>query len=203
MTFGWANLSMVLLKSSRDKMQCFCSDVLEKLSNKTPTGNTLVMLEDPAFFLKGRWEHSFSCYIDRKQCSLSTVDSSCELCAAQPAWQSALSGLKPSASLDSGLLRVSLCGFSEGGGGSLIAVRSSALSEIWPLATGWISPSSALLPLSQSFLLVSHSQVPEFTARHTPLPLFCLLAEERAGVVGRVYQGFWGCQHICRLSLVC
>lgn len=39
MTFGWANLSMVLLKSGRDKMQCFCSDVLEKLSNKTSTVN--------------------------------------------------------------------------------------------------------------------------------------------------------------------
>lgn len=61
MTFGWASLSMVLLKSSRDKMQCLCSDFLEKLSNKTPTGNTLVMLEDPVFF-KGRWEHNFSCY---------------------------------------------------------------------------------------------------------------------------------------------
>lgn len=62
MTSGWANLSMVLLKSSRDKMQCFCSDFLEKLSTKTSTGNTLVMLEDPVFSLKRRWEHNFSCY---------------------------------------------------------------------------------------------------------------------------------------------
>lgn len=85
--------------------------------------------------------------IHRKQFSLSTVDSSCELYTTQPAWQSALAKLKPSASLDSGLLWASLCGFSECGGGSLTAVRSSALSEIWPLATGWISPLSALLPL--------------------------------------------------------
>lgn len=57
---------MVLLKSSRDKMECFCSDVLEKLSNKTPTGNRLVMLEDHMFFLKGRWEHNFLCYHSQK-----------------------------------------------------------------------------------------------------------------------------------------
>lgn len=66
MTFGWDSVSMVLLKSSRDKVQCLCSDVLEKLSNKTPTGNTLVMSEDPAFFLNGRWEHNFSCYHSQK-----------------------------------------------------------------------------------------------------------------------------------------
>lgn len=61
MTFGWASLSMALLKSSRDKM-CFCSDVFEKLWNKTPSGNTPVMLKDPVFLLKGRWEDSLFCY---------------------------------------------------------------------------------------------------------------------------------------------
>lgn len=41
-------------------------DVLEKLRNKTPTGNTPLVLEDTLFFHKGRWEHSFFCYHSQK-----------------------------------------------------------------------------------------------------------------------------------------
>lgn len=129
--------------------------------------------------------------IHRKLSSLSTVDSSCALYTTQPAWQSALSGLKPSASLDSGLLWVSLCGFSEGAGGSLTPVRSSALSEIWPLATG-LALHLLCFPLSQSFLLVSHSHVPEFSPRHAPLPVFCLLAEGASWGGGKGISGIWG-----------
>lgn len=139
---------MVLLVFTRDQVQGPCSGVLEKLTNKTPSGSMPVMLGDPAFFLGGRWGSNFFFFfaIHRKRCSLSTVDSCWELYTTLPAWQSPLSGLKAAASGDYRLLQASLCGFAEGGGGALTASRSSTLSEMWPLATAWISPSSALLP---------------------------------------------------------
>jgi len=84
--------------------------------------------------------------VHRERCSLSPVDSCWELYTTQPAWQSPLSRLKPAASQDSGLPQASPCGFAEGGGGVPTASRSSALSEMWPLATERIGPSSALLP---------------------------------------------------------
>lgn len=154
-------------------------------------GNTLVMLEDPAFFLKGRWEHNFSCYHSQKtvlseHCGqlLCTVHHTASL-AECFVWAKAFS------LLNSGLLWVSLCGFSEGAGGSLTPVRSSALSEIWPLATG-LALHLLCFPLSQSFLLVSHSHVPEFSPRHAPLPVFCLLAEGASWGGGKGISGIWG-----------
>lgn len=70
MTLGWASLHMVLLRSSRDEVWCPCSGMLEKLSNKTSSGNMPVVLEDSAFFLKGRWGYDFSCcHSQKKACS--------------------------------------------------------------------------------------------------------------------------------------
>lgn len=66
----------------------------------------------------------------RKRRALSTVDSCWEPYTTQPAWQSPLSGLKPAASRDSGLLQASLCGFAEGDGAAPAAIRSSTLSEM-------------------------------------------------------------------------
>lgn len=39
----------------------------EKLSNKTPSGNMPVLLEDPAFFLSGRSGYDFSCCLSQKK----------------------------------------------------------------------------------------------------------------------------------------
>lgn len=190
MTFGWASLSMVLLKSSRDKVQCLCSDVLEKLSNKTPMGNTLVMLEDPAFFLKGRWEHNFSCYHSQKtvlseHCGqlLCTVHHTASL-AECFVWAKAFSLFKLWAAVGITMWLFRGCW-------RFTYTCQKFSSEIWPLATG-LALHLLCFPLSQSFLLVSHSHVPEFSPRHAPLPVFCLLAEGASWGGGKGISGIWG-----------
>lgn len=67
MTLGWASPSIVLLRSGRDEVQCPCTGAFEKLSNKTPSGNMQVVLEDPVSFLKGRWGCNFFCCHSQKK----------------------------------------------------------------------------------------------------------------------------------------
>lgn len=150
------------------------------------------MLEDPVFFLKERWEHSFSCYHSHKtvlseHCGqlLCTVHYTASL-AQCSVWDKAFS-----------LFRLGCCGYHYVAFQSVLEVCLQ-LSEVQlclkygRLLQGGLVLHLPCFPLSQSFLLVSHSHVPEFSPRHAPLPVFCLLAEGASWSGGKGISGIWG-----------
>lgn len=161
------------------------------------------MLEDPVFSLKRRWEHNFSCYYSQKTVLsehrgqlLWTVHCTATL-AKCSVWAKAFS-----------LFRVWAAEYHYVAFQRVLEVHFQ-LSEVQLclkyglLQQGGLALHLLCFPLSQSSLLVSHSHVPEFSPSHTALPVFVCWQKDPAGVVVRVYQGFWGCQCICSLSLVC
>ena len=150
-----------------------------------------VVLEDPVFFLKGKWGCSSSCCHSQKKAQYKLCGQQLEK-AHHTAGLAEPSGLKNVASWDPGccrhcteaLQRVLEMGLQLSG--TQVCLKCS------PLPQRELALHLPYFPSSQSFPLISHIPVPKFSPRHVPLPVSCLLAAGMIWDDGKRMSGMRG-----------